>query len=74
MEFERTGTPATPAERQEREKMISRETLRKMCEWPISVSLIGAAIQEWVGLSAEQKARWIWGMEGEKEKEGDDKN
>jgi hypothetical protein len=42
--------------------MIDRATVRKMCEYPYSPSLIGEAILDWAGLTAEQRAHRVWGM------------
>jgi len=49
--------------------MIDKETLRKMCEYEYSVSLVGEAILDFevdfvVRETAEQRARRIWRMDG----------
>jgi hypothetical protein len=47
--------------------MIDKETLRKMCEYEISVSLVGEI--EPVKESARERADRRWRMEGRKEDE-----
>jgi hypothetical protein len=49
--------------------MIDRATVRKMCEHEYRPSLIGSAIPDWAGLSAEERAHRVWGMEEGKKEE-----
>jgi hypothetical protein len=44
--------------------MIDKETMRKLCEYPITPSLIGAI--EPVKETARERADRIWGMNEEK--------
>jgi hypothetical protein len=49
--------------------MIDKDTLRRMCEYPYSPSLVGEAILDYsvdfvVHETAEQRADRIWKMEG----------
>jgi hypothetical protein len=45
--------------------MIDKDTLRQLCEYDYAPSLVGSAIRDWTGLTAEQKARRIWGIGNE---------
>ena len=71
-EVERAGATAATtsvcsAEWEAREReMIDRESLRKMCEYEIKVSLVGAI--EPVKETARERADRIWGMTEEKRK------
>jgi hypothetical protein len=49
--------------------MIDREGVRKMCSHEYSVSLVGQAIVDWAGLTAEERAHRVWGMEEGKKEE-----
>jgi hypothetical protein len=53
--------------------MIDKETLRKLCEYEYSVSLVGEAILDFevdfvVKETAEQRAHRIWGMTSERDR------
>jgi hypothetical protein len=43
--------------------MIDRQTLRQLCEYDYRPSLVGSAILDWTGLTAEERARLIWGID-----------
>jgi hypothetical protein len=67
-------TPPTSAEEGSEATMITKETLRKMCEYPYGPSLVGEAIVDYevdfvVRETAEQRARRIWGMDERNEDE-----
>lgn len=54
------------ARRRNERQMIDRETLRKLCEYPITPSLVGEI--EPVKETARDRANRIWGMKEEPEK------
>jgi len=49
--------------------LIDRESLRLMCSHDYRPSLVGSAILDWTGLTAEERAHRVWGMEEGKKEE-----